>query len=45
MPDDVDLSRCTGVCGLDGHGRAVRDGLTASRATAEADIVGFKAED
>ncbi len=42
--EDVGLTRGPGVCGLDGHSQAPRDGLTASRAAGEADI-GFKAED
>ncbi|WP_457573649.1 hypothetical protein [Desulfolithobacter sp.] len=44
MTEDVGLSRCMGVCGLDGHSQAPRDGFIASRERGEADI-GFKAED
>ncbi len=43
MPEDVGLSRFTGVCGLDGHSLAPRDGFMASRERGEADI-GFNAE-
>ncbi len=44
MPEDVGISRFTGVCGLDGHSQAPRDGFMASRERGEADI-GFNAED
>ena len=44
IPEGVGLTRFTGVCGLDGHSQAPRDGFMASRETGEVDT-GFNAED
>ncbi len=37
MPEGVGLTCFTGVCGLDGHSQAPRDGFMASRETGEGD--------
>jgi len=44
MPEDVGLTRLTGVCGLDAPVKPLRMGNMASRETDESDI-GFNAED
>ncbi len=44
MDEGVGLPCFTGVCGLDGHSQAPRDGFMASRETREVDT-DFNAED
>ncbi len=44
MDKGVDVTCCTGVCGLDGHSQAPRDGFMAPRETREVDT-GFNAKD